>query len=44
MGLIFGVLCGLVFGDYCDYLDVFGQAYVGLLQVTVLPYLWLSLI
>lgn len=44
LGLVLGILCGLFFGDYCAHLKVLGQAYVGLLQMTVLPYLLLSLI
>lgn len=44
IGLLLGVACGLLFGDYCADLQVFGDAYVGLLQMTVLPYLVLSLI
>jgi Na+/H+-dicarboxylate symporter/ABC-type amino acid transport substrate-binding protein len=39
-----GILCGVVFGEYCAFLQVVGRAYVGLLQMTVLPYLVLSLI
>ncbi len=44
IGLLLGVLCGVMFGDYCADLQVVGNAYVGLLQMTVLPYLVLSLI
>ncbi|MGI9471015.1 MAG: cation:dicarboxylate symporter family transporter [Rubripirellula sp.] len=44
IGLILGVLCGVFFGEYCGSLQVIGNAYVGLLQMTVLPYLVLSLI
>ncbi|MCH1438377.1 MAG: dicarboxylate/amino acid:cation symporter, partial [Rubripirellula sp.] len=44
LGLVLGVVCGLFFGDYCGNLKVLGQAYVGLLQMTVLPYLLLSLV
>ncbi|MGI9441102.1 MAG: cation:dicarboxylate symporter family transporter, partial [Rubripirellula sp.] len=44
LGLVLGVACGLLFGDYCGHLQVLGQAYVGLLQMTVLPYLLLSLV
>lgn len=43
-GLLLGIICGLLFGDYCGHLKVLGQAYVGLLQMTVLPYLLLSLV
>lgn len=44
IGLVLGILCGLLFGDYCRSLQVLGQAYVGLLQMTVLPYLMFSLV
>ncbi|MEM8668169.1 MAG: cation:dicarboxylase symporter family transporter [Planctomycetota bacterium] len=44
MGLVLGVLCGVTFGDYCASLQALGDAYVGLLQMTVLPYLVVSLI
>ena len=43
-GLLAGVLCGLLFGEYCAPLQWLGQGYVGLLQMTVLPYLAISLI
>ena len=39
-----GVACGLFFGEYCGILDGVGDAYVGLLQMTVLPYIVFSLI
>lgn len=44
LGLVAGLLCGLLFGEYCAFLDTLGKAYVGLLQMTVLPYLVLALI
>ena len=44
IGLLLGVLCGVLFGEYCGALQVVGRAYVGLLQMTVLPYLVISLI
>ena len=44
VGLLLGLLCGLLFGEYCAALQLMGQAYVGLLQMTVLPYLILSLV
>lgn len=43
-GLVLGLVCGLLFGEYCAPLGFIGQAYVGLLQMTVLPFLMLSLI
>jgi Na+/H+-dicarboxylate symporter len=39
-----GVGCGLFFGDYCAGLRVVGDIYVGLLQMTVLPYIVFALI
>jgi Na+/H+-dicarboxylate symporter/ABC-type amino acid transport substrate-binding protein len=44
IGLLLGILCGVLLGDYCADLQVLGRAYVGLLQMTVLPYLVVSLI
>ena len=42
-GLLFGD-CGVLFGEYCGALEVVGNAYVGLLQMTVLPYLMIALV
>ncbi len=44
IGLFTGVACGLFFGDYCAPLDVVGDAFIGLLQMTVLPYIVLTLL
>ena len=44
VGLLLGILCGVLFGEYCGSLQIVGQAYVGLLQMTVLPYLTISLV
>ncbi len=44
LGLLLGILCGVMFGEYCAALQIVGDAYVGLLQMTVLPYLTISLI
>jgi len=44
IGLLLGIGCGLFFGEYCASLKVFGDAFVGLLQMTVLPYITCSLI
>jgi Na+/H+-dicarboxylate symporter len=44
VGLLTGILCGVLFGEYCEALEPLGKAYVGLLQMTVLPYLAISLI
>lgn len=42
-GLGLGVGCGLMFGEYCRFLGLVGEAYVKLLQMTVLPYITVSL-
>ena len=44
IGLILGLAAGILFGEYCAPLKTLGDAYVGLLQMTVLPYLILSLV
>jgi Na+/H+-dicarboxylate symporter len=44
LGLGLGLACGLFFGEYCEPLTLFGSAYVKLLQITVLPYIMVSLI
>ena len=43
-GLLLGILVGVLFGEYCGALGVVGNAYVGLLQMTVLPFLMISLV
>ncbi|MCP3871033.1 MAG: cation:dicarboxylase symporter family transporter [Gammaproteobacteria bacterium] len=44
MALATGIVSGLMFGEYCADLKIVGDAYVGLLQMTVLPYIVFSLI
>ncbi len=44
LGLGLGIVCGILFGEYCSFLQVVGRAYVGFLQMTVLPYLAVSLV
>lgn len=44
VGLLAGIGVGLLFGEYCQGLQSLGDAYVGLLQMTVLPYLSVSLV
>ena len=44
VGLALGVACGLFFGESCGWLQVVADAFVGLLQMTVLPYISISLI
>jgi len=44
IGVALGAACGLFFGDMTAPLEVAGEVYVGLLQMTVLPYVILSLV
>ncbi len=44
MGLAAGIFAGVFFGDYCEPLGVIGDIFVGLLRMTVLPYIVVSLI
>ena len=44
LGLLAGIACGVLFGEYCAWLKLFGDVFVGLLQMTVLPYIVVSLI
>ncbi|WP_205959913.1 cation:dicarboxylate symporter family transporter [Flammeovirga aprica] len=44
IGLFLGISVGLFFGEYCEHLGIFGDAFIGLLQMTVLPYIVFSLI
>jgi len=42
--LVLGIACGLFFGELCTPLKPVGDVFIGLLQMTVLPYITLSLI
>ncbi len=44
IGLVLGILCGIFFGEYCGFLEIFGDAFIRLLQITILPYITVSLI
>ncbi len=44
IALASGLLTGLFFGDYAGALRVVGDAFIGLLQMTVLPYIIVALI
>jgi len=44
IGLVSGIACGLFFGEICGGLSIIGNAYVALMQMTVLPYIVLALI
>jgi Na+/H+-dicarboxylate symporter/ABC-type amino acid transport substrate-binding protein len=42
--LVLGILAGIFFGEPIGRLDILGEAYIKLLQMTVLPYILVSLI
>ncbi|MEK6250085.1 MAG: dicarboxylate/amino acid:cation symporter, partial [Planctomycetales bacterium] len=42
--LFAGVACGLFFGEGCSFFATIGDGFVGLLQMTVLPYITVALI
>jgi Na+/H+-dicarboxylate symporter len=44
IGLVMGLACGLFFGEYCGSLRVIGEVFIGLLQMTVLPYLTVAMV
>ncbi|MEM9758051.1 MAG: cation:dicarboxylase symporter family transporter [Pseudomonadota bacterium] len=44
LGLLLGIALGLFFGEGVGGLSILGDVYIGLLQMTVLPYIMLSLI
>lgn len=44
IGLGLGIGAGLFFGEYCQSLAILGDAFVGLLRMTVLPYIMVALV
>ncbi len=44
VGLTAGIACGLFFGEVCGKLAIFGETFVAIMQMTVLPYIVLALI
>ena len=44
LALLLGVVVGLFFGEHIAFLQSIGKAFILLLQMTVLPYIVLSLI
>lgn len=44
LGLLLGVLTGVFFGDLVAFLKVAGEAFIKLLQMTVIPYITVALI
>ncbi len=43
-GLVLGILAGIFFGEPAGKLDIVGNIYIKLLQMTVIPYIMVSLI
>ena len=44
IGLGLGIACGIFLGEYCGFLSIVGDAFIQLLQMTILPYIIASLI
>ncbi len=44
IGMILGIAVGIFFGDACESLNIAGNGFIQLLQMTVLPYIVVSLI
>ncbi len=44
LGITLGTLTGIFFGEHVGWLSVVGDVFIGLLQMTVLPYIMISLI
>lgn len=44
LSLLLGVACGIFFGEYCSGLRVVGDAFIKLLQMSILPFIVVSLI
>ena len=44
IGLVLGLACGLFFGEMVTWLQVVGIIFIKLLQITVIPYISLSLV
>ncbi len=44
IGVVAGIFCGIFFGEYCGFLSIIGDGFIKLLQMTILPYIVVSLI
>ncbi len=44
IGLGLGIITGIFFGEEVAFLKLFGDAFIGLLQITVIPYVIVALI
>ncbi len=44
IGMGLGLFAGIFFGEYCAFLQIIGDAFIKLLQITILPYIIVSMI
>ena len=44
IGMGLGLVAGMFFGEYCGFLEIIGDAFIKLLQMTILPYITVSMI
>ena len=44
IGMFLGIACGIFFGEEVAFMQVAGNAYIKLLQMTILPYILVSLV
>ncbi len=44
LSVVLGIAAGLFFGEWCTHLEVVGQGFIALMQISVLPYILCSLI
>ncbi|MDD2740354.1 MAG: cation:dicarboxylase symporter family transporter, partial [Methylomonas lenta] len=44
LALLFGIITGIVFGERVAWLNIVGTAFIKLLQIPVIPYIFLSLV
>ena len=44
IGMGLGIACGIFFGERCSFLSIIGDGFIKLLQMTIVPYIVVSLI
>ena len=44
IGMVLGIFCGIFFGESVGFLQIIGDGFIKLLQMTILPYIVVSLI
>ena len=44
IGMGLGLFAGIFFGEYCSFFEIIGNAFIMLLQITILPYITFSMI